>query len=152
METILNTGINFDNWEHVLYDALSDAASAEQEEIVELLLRHGANVNLFDDCIEPPIISAVYTGNFNITKMLLQHGADVECTNIDGFTPLLAAVEMEDAEMIDILLRYGEYPYIPINCYLCYIFYAMSELCFKVRICLENLQVLRFHLCVLLAS
>ena len=40
--------------------------------------------------------------------MLLQHGADVECTNIVGFTPLLAAVEMEDAEMIDILLRYGE--------------------------------------------
>ena len=151
METILNTGINFDNWEHVLYDALSDAASAEQEEIVELLLRHGANVNFYDDRIEPPIIAAVYTGNFNITKMLLQHGADVECTNIVGFTPLLAAVEMEDAEMIDILLRYGEYPYISINCYLCYI-YAMSELCFKVRICLKNLQVLRFHLCVLLAS
>ena len=44
--------------------------------------------------------------------MLLQHGADVEFTNIVGFTPLLAAVEMEDAEMIDVLLRYGEYPYI----------------------------------------
>ena len=86
VETILNSGINFENRERVLYEALTDAASAENEEIAELLIRHGADVNYFDESIQPPVIAAVYTGNINMTKILLQHGADVECANMLGFT------------------------------------------------------------------
>ena len=108
MEIIFNRGINFENRERVLYEALTDAPSAENGEIAELLLRHGADVNYFDESIEPPIIAAVYTSNICMTKMLLQHGADVECANTLGFTPLLAVVEVEDVEMLNILLSYGE--------------------------------------------
>ena len=54
METILNSGINFDDWERVLNDALYGAVSAEQEEIVELLLRHGAHVNFLTIVLSHP--------------------------------------------------------------------------------------------------
>ena len=91
---------------------MTDVASAENGEIAELLLKHGADVNDFDYSIEPPIVAAVYTGNITMKKMLLEHGADVECANILGFTPLLAAVEMKDAAMINILLSYSESTYL----------------------------------------
>ena len=114
VETIFNSGINFENQERVIYKALTDATTAENEEISELLIRRGVDVNYFDDSIKPPIIAAVYTGNINMTKMLLQHGADVECAHMLCFTPLFAANGKEDAEMINILLNYSESTYLHI--------------------------------------
>ena len=54
VKIILNSGINFENRERLLYEALIVAASAENEEITELLFRHGADVNFLMNPLSHP--------------------------------------------------------------------------------------------------
>ena len=112
----LNAGIRCEDIERVLFEALSASALEGHEDIVELLLRHGANVNYPSSLARPPIVSAVYSGNTNILRMIIQHGADVDSTTVEGITPLLAAVGEGNAEMVEILLSYGESVSVPLPC------------------------------------
>ena len=63
---------------------LIEAIRAEQPEIVDLLLRYGADPNLRE-----------------IT------GVDVEDRNIPGDTPLAAALELDSTEMVQLLIKHG---------------------------------------------
>jgi len=109
--------------------ALSNAAVRGREQIVELLLSHGADINIAN-----PLSKAAQFGNGNekIAKMLLDHGADPNClhsailgrhkdvvllllehnANVNrrdgnGRTPLHVAVVFGDEDIIRLLISKG---------------------------------------------
>jgi len=69
------------------------AAYEGHEDVVELLLAHGADVNAKADNGETPLHFAARKGYTNVVKLLWLHGADVDAKDNHGDTPLdLAAV------------------------------------------------------------
>jgi ankyrin repeat protein len=74
--------------------ALSNAAAGGYEEIVELLLSHGADVS-----IGHPVSGAAKNGYEKIVRLLLDHGADPNC--------LKSAIHGNHVEIVQILLDYG---------------------------------------------
>jgi len=85
------------------------AATANNTEIVELLLKSGIRIIDFP---ESPLIIAIGNGNKRIVELLLENNADVNDYDVfskiyTGKTPLVIAVEKHDVEMLNLLLRYN---------------------------------------------
>jgi ankyrin repeat protein len=55
-------------------------------EVIELLLRRGADVNAWDATGRRPLVAAVEMGNVDAVDALLNNGAQLECSN-DNFLP-----------------------------------------------------------------
>ncbi len=70
--------------------AIGKAAAAGHTEIVELLVRAGANVNLSDRAGFTPIASAAYAGHGDIVRLLVDAGADIQApaTESHCYSPL----------------------------------------------------------------
>ena len=101
--------------------------AVEYPEIIKILLRAGANVNLksykyksvnnsqeeerlYSE--ETALLWAVYKGNFETVQLLLGNGAIADDTNSYGDTALIKAVEGGEIEIIKELLKYGANPHI----------------------------------------
>ena len=82
---------------------LHSAVAANCEEIVRLLLAHGASPQVKQQREITPLHSAAHNGNVNITKLLLSYGADRGVLTADGKSVLDMAVEAKAAEIISIL-------------------------------------------------
>uniref|UniRef100_A0A673NBU5 Poly [ADP-ribose] polymerase n=1 Tax=Sinocyclocheilus rhinocerous TaxID=307959 RepID=A0A673NBU5_9TELE len=67
---------------------LHNACSYGHYEVAELLVLHGAVVNVADLWKFTPLHEAAAKGKYEICKLLLQHGADPTKKNRDGNTPL----------------------------------------------------------------
>ena len=83
--------------------------------IAELLLKHGADVNVKDYwCGEvsnrTPLCTAVEKNYYRIAELLLQHGANTEVHDGYDRTPLGHAVWNKNYEMAKLLLEYGADP------------------------------------------
>lgn len=57
-------------------------------QVTELLVKHGAVVNVADLWKFTPLHEAAAKGKYEICKLLLRHGADPLKKNRDGNTPL----------------------------------------------------------------
>jgi ankyrin repeat protein len=70
--------------------AIGKAAAAGHTEIVELLIRAGANVNLSDRAGFTPIASAAYAGYGDIVRLLVDAGADIQApaSESHSYSPL----------------------------------------------------------------
>jgi ankyrin repeat protein len=70
--------------------AIGKAAAAGHTEIVELLIRAGANVNLSDRSGFTPIASAAYAGYGDIVRLLVDAGADIQApaSESHSYSPL----------------------------------------------------------------
>lgn len=70
--------------------AIGLATKLNEEDIVELLLKKGANVNgastVETDYKEPPLLIAIQNNNINIAKLLIDSGASINDTDKDGNT------------------------------------------------------------------
>lgn len=76
--------------------------------IAEVLIRHGANVNLSDfDCYTPLILAAQGDGDAEIVKWLLDHGAAVELRNCLGETALHKAAYFGHDKIASLLIEGG---------------------------------------------
>lgn len=78
------------------------------QEIAEILLLHGANVNAISG-VSSPLISAIMAGNIPVVTWLIANGASVELESKAG-TPLLVAGQFSDntqGEIIQILIDSG---------------------------------------------
>ncbi|XP_046389103.1 serine/threonine-protein phosphatase 6 regulatory ankyrin repeat subunit B-like [Ischnura elegans] len=77
------------------------AVIEQQEEIVQLLIKYGVNVNAHDSRGEPPITYAVENSNLKIVHALLSIGANM--------TPklLLSAIKNDRSEINRVLSNYG---------------------------------------------
>lgn len=94
--------------------AIISMAIPQFPEIVELLLKAGANPNSRAGHIEviknSVIFKAIKTNDLTTVTLLLKYGADPDFQDELGQTPLLTAVENENHEMIRLLLEAGAYP------------------------------------------
>ena len=67
-------------------------------QVAELLVKHGAVVNVVDLWKFSPLHEAASKGKYEICKLLLRHGADPLKKNRDGNTPL-DLVKEEDTDI-----------------------------------------------------
>ncbi|TMS08226.1 Tankyrase-1 [Larimichthys crocea] len=81
---------------------LHNACSYGHYEVAELLVRHGASVNVADLWKFTPLHEAAAKGKYEICKLLLKHGADPTKKNRDGNTPL-DLVKDGDTDIQDLL-------------------------------------------------
>ncbi|XP_063079599.1 ankyrin repeat and SOCS box protein 2-like isoform X2 [Engraulis encrasicolus] len=89
------------------------AAECNQDEVLEILIREGFDVNqqlspehskMYEDRRTTALYFAVRGGNVEAASMLLEAGAD---PNLDLFNPLLIAVRKGNVEMASLLIEHG---------------------------------------------
>ncbi len=90
-----------------LIAALRSTPELKREEMVALLLRHHARVNVRDSEGGTPLHIAVRRGQLSLVRMLLNAGADINARNRWQHTPLHLAVEEGDRAMVECLLARG---------------------------------------------
>ncbi|MBA4032641.1 MAG: ankyrin repeat domain-containing protein [Planctomyces sp.] len=106
------------NGQEELNSALSSAIWHENLPIINLLLDHGAPINMCSDKNLPPLYCAIEKGDLSLVELLCEHGADVNYRPHDMSSPLHWAVDSEadgawqtgtkpNVEIIRLLLRYG---------------------------------------------
>jgi ankyrin repeat protein len=83
------------------------ASEEGNREIVELLLKHGADINQADDEGRTALFKVVNKGYRDIVKLLLDHGADVNKARIYGETPLHEPAAQGNNDIVELLLKAG---------------------------------------------
>ena len=68
--------------------AMSWGALHGQTEIVQFLIKNGADVNIKSGDGATPLHSAAFLGRIDVAKLLLENGADIKARNNDGATPV----------------------------------------------------------------
>ncbi|XP_067134492.1 ankyrin repeat and SOCS box protein 13-like [Centruroides vittatus] len=84
------------------------AAKERRYDLVQLLIRCGADVNAFkcwSDC--PLYLCAKYGGRIRIAEALVVRGCHLDYEDSRGRSPLYWAVEKEDREMFELLVNAG---------------------------------------------
>src|SRR5262249_11545126 len=91
---------------------ITPAVTAAQPEIVEFLLRHGADVNgPASRRGRTPLMSVGNTRwNYEVAQLLVTHGARLDSATPTGETALIAAVKRHDEGLVALLLRDGADP------------------------------------------
>jgi uncharacterized protein len=86
---------------------LHSACAISQYEIIELLIRHGADVNAKQMQGVTPLHSAAHNGQTKIIKLLIENGADVNSKMENGQTPLVMANEKGFQETAALIIEHG---------------------------------------------
>ena len=81
------------------------AAVAGKVKVVEVLVKHGADVNSVSDSGSTPVRSACYMTHLDIVKLLVANHADIQKPNHNGGTCLINSVQSE--ELCEFLLKNG---------------------------------------------
>ena len=84
------------------------------EEVCDLLMRWGPQINCTDKFERTPLHRAVIARKFGITKLLLNHGAYVNAQDANKNTPLHIASTV-DLQLCDMLLKRGADPNVKNN-------------------------------------
>ncbi len=87
--------------------ALHWAVQQNDIELVERLLRAGANAKARNDYGSTPMSEAAVAGNAAVIERLLKAGADVESPNADGQTALMIVARTSRVDAAAVLLRHG---------------------------------------------
>jgi len=113
--------------------ALHIAAAGNSDELVNLLLKHGANVNIMDTSGDTALHHAIYRGPYmsrnytysfpvcttmhmnrqKVVDALLCAGADVNVSNSSGATSLFLAVKKGLLDIVSSMLLHGGNPSVP---------------------------------------
>ena len=89
-------------------NALHEACSSGHDDIAELLLDNGANIDARSDSNETPLMMACFDGHASITKLLLDRGCAVNAVDDDGDTALhCACLRRGFPRCVKVLLTYG---------------------------------------------
>ena len=76
------------------------AVQRNYQDIAELLLKHGAVVDLRDLNDYTPLANAAWNGDLGMVKLLLDAGADINATNYQGHSPLSCARDNNKSEVV----------------------------------------------------
>ncbi|XP_029468099.1 protein phosphatase 1 regulatory inhibitor subunit 16B [Rhinatrema bivittatum] len=76
------------------------------EEIIKLLLNHGANVNARDNELWTPLHASATCGHINLVKILIQQGADLLAVNADGNMPYDLCEDDPTLDIIETCMAY----------------------------------------------
>lgn len=88
-------------------NALIVAADWGREEVVELLIQHGANVNIKDSDGVTPLVIATRNKFYTVLEVLLRNGANMNLWDDNGKTALDAAIGNGNREIVKMLLSSG---------------------------------------------
>lgn len=88
------------------FPVLVIAGYHHQNEAVEFLLRHGANIHK-DSPEGPVLLAAAYKGYNDLLTLLLPYKPDINAANELGTTALMYAVMRGNEEMVMLLLKSG---------------------------------------------
>ncbi|KAI9218324.1 ankyrin repeat-containing domain protein, partial [Blastocladiella britannica] len=86
------------------------ACSGSAVEVIEWLLKHGADANAADDSQWTPLIIAASVGSVPAIELLLAHGANVNASTETGATALHYAVSKNYPAAVRVLLDAGALP------------------------------------------
>uniref|UniRef100_A0A3B1K5L9 Uncharacterized protein n=1 Tax=Astyanax mexicanus TaxID=7994 RepID=A0A3B1K5L9_ASTMX len=89
---------------------LHNACSYGHYEVAELLVRHGASVNVADLWKFTPLHEAAAKGKYEICKLLLKYNTCVNATDKWAFTPLHEAAQKGRTQLCALLLAHGADP------------------------------------------
>ena len=92
---------------------LHSAANNGNTEIVKLLLKEGAYVDVVDNIGVTPLFWAVNNNNIETVKLLINEGANVNLVSKYDGTPLYVAVNKRNIKMIELLINEGANVNIP---------------------------------------
>ncbi|KAI0286158.1 ankyrin repeat-containing domain protein [Russula brevipes] len=106
MRLLVKHGANVD----VRYSSgliLHDASARGQADVVDLLLRHKADVDARGSLNWTPLHWVSSRGNVKVAQLLLEHGADINALSTAHNMPLHLACDSGHPEMVRILLGHG---------------------------------------------
>ncbi len=83
---------------------LMHAARSGHTEIADILLSHGATINLPANGGWTPLMSAVLAGHKTMVELLISRGAEIDRGKQDGWTALMIACQIGHAKIVDLLL------------------------------------------------
>lgn len=84
------------------------AAASGHAEIVDLLLRSGAEINIVDENGQTALILALARGNSEVANLLVSvPGIDVNSKTTQGMTALMYAVDLGDVTLARRILEMG---------------------------------------------
>lgn len=84
------------------------AAGNGHAEVVRLLLKHNANINIQDDlCGNNALMRATQNGHVEIVRFLLKHHTNINTQDISRNTALILAAANNKIEVVYILLEYN---------------------------------------------
>lgn len=89
---------------------LQSAVEEKCEEIVEILLEYGADVNYCPQNCPTPVILAAKRGYSEILKILLKYNPNINFRAQTGYNALDYACQLRRAECVDLLLQFGADP------------------------------------------
>ncbi len=87
--------------------------SSRKPEVLELLIKHGFDVNQTDSDLQTPLHLVAGSGDIELAKLFLAHGANPTAKDREGFTALELAEDRSKSnenyqEMIDLLSSHTE--------------------------------------------
>lgn len=103
--------VNFQSLPHLM-TPLMFASAGNHGLICQILIDHGANVNLINDDESSALMIASYKGYANIVGILLKNNADVNHKDLDGDNALYLAIKSNHQEVVSLLIDYGADLYI----------------------------------------
>ena len=83
--------------------ALHYAVQLGHEDMVRLLIEHGATIDVRDRNDLTPLHNAAWAGNIGMVTLLIEAGADAQATTPDGDTPLSRALDNNRTEVAEYL-------------------------------------------------
>ncbi|CAG2212481.1 unnamed protein product [Mytilus edulis] len=86
---------------------LKAACHGLYREIVELLIKAGANIDIADLNGYTPLISACETQNLQLVELLIHNKADVDKSTPGGWNPYLIAIKTHNDEIANFLIKKG---------------------------------------------
>ncbi|XP_033635280.1 transient receptor potential cation channel subfamily A member 1 homolog isoform X2 [Asterias rubens] len=90
-----------------LNTAIHVAVDSGKQEIVQMCLEKGANVNTFDYQRNTSLHVAAAAGHLNIVKLLLQRGARIDALNAERATALHRACAFNRQHVVEFLIKSG---------------------------------------------
>ena len=97
--------VNYDGYNR---SPLGNAARNGNENIVNLLLQNGANINFESERDNNPLQNAVKYDKAATARILLQHGAEPNCvSDFEMMMPLHRAIANNRPSMVELLLNFG---------------------------------------------
>jgi len=82
-------------------------------EVVRLLIRHGANVNVADANKYTPLHISTLLQKHDLTELLLENDANPDVIDKFGCSPIMNACMHDDVELTKMLINYGAHVDLP---------------------------------------
>ena len=102
----LNSGSNINKKSKEGFTPINISIASEHNEITELLIKNGADLNTF--CFEwSPLILAICYENEQLVNLIINNGANVNLADEDNITPLHRAANGESLYIVKLLINRG---------------------------------------------